>query len=191
MMSSTRDVLDRLLAEVLEGEVELAQHLVVDLARDADPAGRGQSLEAGGDVDAVAVDVVVLDDHVTEVDADAERDPLAVRHPVIALGHGALNLDRALDSVDHARELDQRAVAHQLYRAAAARCDRRLEQLAAVGFQAGERTGLVRAHEARVAGHIGGEDRRKSAVHGHGATALQVIAQGIGGAYILSRPARP
>ncbi len=42
-----RDVLDRLQALVLEAEIDLAQHLVAHLARDADAAGRRESLRAG------------------------------------------------------------------------------------------------------------------------------------------------
>jgi hypothetical protein len=41
----------------LEAEVELVADVVVDRARDADPAGLGETLEARRDVDAVAVDV--------------------------------------------------------------------------------------------------------------------------------------
>ena len=78
------------------------------------PPGSAQLLQAGGDVDAVAVDVLALDDHVAEVDADAERDALGLGHVPLALGHALLDRDRAGDRVDDAGELDQRAVAHQL-----------------------------------------------------------------------------
>ena len=52
------DVLQLMLAEVLEREFELAVHLVVDLGRDADAAWLGERLDARRDVDAVAVDPV-------------------------------------------------------------------------------------------------------------------------------------
>src|SRR6185436_17389654 len=42
----TRDVLDLLRAEVLEGEAQLVQHLIAHGPADADPAGFGQRLEA-------------------------------------------------------------------------------------------------------------------------------------------------
>jgi hypothetical protein len=72
------------------------------------------------------------------------------------------------DGGDRACELDQRAVAHQLHDTAAARRDRGIDQLAAVGFQPGERPRLVRAHETRIADHVGGEDGRQSALQAHG-----------------------
>ena len=62
------------LAHRLEAEVELVLDLVVDVAGDADAAGLGEAFEAGGDVDAVAEDVVGLDDDVADIDADAEAD---------------------------------------------------------------------------------------------------------------------
>jgi hypothetical protein len=79
------------LAHRLEREVELRLDLIVDVARDADTARLGEALEARRDVDAVAVDVVVLDDHVAEVDADAEPDTLLGRPVRFVLGHSALN----------------------------------------------------------------------------------------------------
>src|ERR1700704_906861 len=42
---------------------------------DADPAGFGERFEAGRDIDAVAVDVVGVDDDVAEIDAHAQLDP--------------------------------------------------------------------------------------------------------------------
>jgi hypothetical protein len=67
--------------------------------------------QTGGDVDAVAEDVVVLDDDVSEIDADAEMDPLAVGQLRVAVNHPALHLDSATDRVDDALKLDQHAVA--------------------------------------------------------------------------------
>ena len=43
--------------------------------RHRDAARLGDAFESRGDIDAVAEDIVVLDDHVAEVDADAEFDP--------------------------------------------------------------------------------------------------------------------
>src|SRR5205814_6159239 len=53
------DVLDLLLAEILEGEVELVAHLLVRRAAEADAAGLRQRFEPCGDVDPVAEDVVL------------------------------------------------------------------------------------------------------------------------------------
>jgi hypothetical protein len=47
---------------------------------------------------------VLLNDHVAEVDADAEPDPLLLRHLGLALGHAALDLHSAAHGVDNAME---------------------------------------------------------------------------------------
>jgi hypothetical protein len=86
----------------------------VDGARDADRARVSQAFEAPRDVHAIAIDVVVLDDHVAEVDADPERDALVRRALGLVLGHGALDLGGREHRAHCARELDQRAVAGQL-----------------------------------------------------------------------------
>ena len=52
------DVLDLLLAQILEAEIELVAHLVAHDPADADPARLGQRFEPRRDIDAVAVDVV-------------------------------------------------------------------------------------------------------------------------------------
>ena len=51
------DVLDLLLAQILEREIELVAHLVMHDPADTDAARLGQGFEPCGDIDAVAVDV--------------------------------------------------------------------------------------------------------------------------------------
>ena len=68
-----RDVLDLLLAGILEGEVELVAHLVAHDPADADPAGLRQGFEPGRDID-----------------ADAELDAALLGNAVIAQCHVAL-----------------------------------------------------------------------------------------------------
>ncbi len=70
----TGDVLQLLVAQIVEGKVEPAGGVLLDPGRDADPAGVGQGFEAGGDVDPVAENVAVLDNNVALVDPDAEFD---------------------------------------------------------------------------------------------------------------------
>jgi hypothetical protein len=58
------DVLDLPLVRILNCEIEL----VADHAADADPAGLGQAFVAGGDIDAVTIDVAVVLDDVAQID---------------------------------------------------------------------------------------------------------------------------
>ena len=160
------DVLDGLLAEILERDVEPVADLdlVAHRARHADAARLGQLLQTRGHVHAVAEDVVVLEDHVAEVDADAELDPAGRRHVGVAPRHAALDLDRALHRVGNALELDQQAVAGGLDDAAPVLGDRRVDQLEPVGLEARERAGLVGLHQPAVADHVGRQNRGQPAL---------------------------
>ena len=85
----------------------------------------GEPFQAGGDVDAVAEDVVVLDDDVAEVDADAELDARLVGRAAVAVGHAGLDGDGAAHRLDGAGEIDQQAIAGALDDAAAVGGDMR------------------------------------------------------------------
>src|SRR6266852_3322324 len=86
-----RDVLDRLLAEVLVAQCELIADLFMHFAGDADAARFGEALEAGGNVDTIAVDLPTLLHHVAQVDADPKL------HPPLRLPCRVFRLERALD----------------------------------------------------------------------------------------------
>ena len=62
-----------------EGDGDAAAHMLVDAVGDRDAARLGEPLDAGGDVDAVAKEVVAVDHHVAEIDADAQHDRRRVR----------------------------------------------------------------------------------------------------------------
>ena len=85
----------------------------------------------------------------------------------VALGHLALHLDRAAHRIDDAGELDQQAVAGGLDDAAAMLGDLGVDQFAPKRLQRGERALLVRAHQPRVAGDIGGENGGEAAGSWH------------------------
>jgi hypothetical protein len=67
------DVLHPLPAHRREGKLQPLAQLLPDLARDAHPTWLRQALEASRHIDAIAVDVLALDDDVAGVDADAKR----------------------------------------------------------------------------------------------------------------------
>jgi hypothetical protein len=76
----THDVLERLLADVFEGNVELARGILPDLRRDADAARLRQAFEPCRNVHTVPENVPILDYDVAHVNADAELDALVRRH---------------------------------------------------------------------------------------------------------------
>jgi hypothetical protein len=99
------------------------------------------------------VDVAVFDDHITEIDADAEDDPLVLRRLLVPLGHAVLHRHRASDRFDNARKLDQDAVTRRFDDSAPMLGNLRVDQVVAMGAQSGQRARLVLAHQAAVAGY--------------------------------------
>jgi hypothetical protein len=163
-LDRARDVLHCLLAAPLDLDRHLAAHLVGGRARDVDAAGLGQGLDAGGDIDAVAVYVVAIDDDVADIDADAEFDPMVGRCAGVALADLALDLYGAGHGIDGAGELDEGAVAHQFDHSPGMPGDRRIDDVAAQRLQPAERAGLIEAHQARIADHIGRQNGREPAL---------------------------
>src|SRR5437899_2286388 len=81
----------------------------------------------------------------------------------LAVDHPALHLGGAAHRIDNAGKFGEQAVAGRLDDATMVLCDLRIDQLPPCRLQAFERALLVLAHEPRIARHIGGEDRGKSA----------------------------
>jgi hypothetical protein len=119
------------------------------------------------DVHAVAVDVVALGDHIAQMHPDAKSEAPVFRHGSISCRHAALDLGRTFHRLDHAAELGQHAVAHELDDAAAVARDRGIDHLGAMRLQARQRAGFVQAHQPAVAGDIGSQDGGEAAFHGN------------------------
>jgi len=100
-----------LFAEIDEPDRQFASDLVAHRGRDANPAGLGNRLQPGGDVDRVAEQVCSLDDHVADMDADAEPHGFALGHARIFRGQSLLHRDGALHGIDGTGEIGDDAVA--------------------------------------------------------------------------------
>ena len=135
----------------------------MDRIGDEHPAGIGQGFDPRGDVDAVAIEIVALDDHVAEIDADAQFDAVVRRDACVPLGHRLLHRDGAAHRIDDAGKFNQQAVAGGLDDAAPVLRDLRIEKLAAQRLETIERALLVPPHQPRIPRHIGGQDRGKTA----------------------------
>src|SRR5712692_1001775 len=99
----------------------------MDCIRDADTAGVGEAFEAGGDLDAVAVDLLAIHHHIAEVHADAEfHSSLGWQVRVLSPESG-LNLDGALDGIHDAREFRENAVARGVDEAPVMLLDQRID----------------------------------------------------------------
>jgi hypothetical protein len=159
------DVLELLLADILKSQVEPIADIVADRLRDGYPSGFGDTFEPGRDIDAVAKNIIVIDDYVAKVDADAEFDTAVFGNPGIADRHIPLNFGGAFDRVYDAGEFDQHSVAGQLDDAPLMLRNGGVNELGPMSLEADERADLVRAHQAAISDYVGGKDRGKSAFH--------------------------
>jgi hypothetical protein len=150
--------------------------LVAHHSADADPAGLGQRLQSCCDVHAVTEDVLVLGNHVAEVDPEPELDPRRRRDSRVAIRHAPLHFHPASDGIDHARELRQEAVASVLDDAAAVLRDLGIDQHTEMSFEPLVRPLFIRPHQARIPRHVGGEDSGEAADRGH-------LSRGVRGLY--------
>jgi hypothetical protein len=162
------DVLELGRAEIADLEIEPRLDLPICLLGKTNGAGLANALQSRGDIDAVAHEVAVaLLDHVAEMNADAKLDALLGRQAGVALDHFLLHLDRAAHRVDHAAELDDRAVAGALDDAAAMGGYRGVDEIAAQAAKTRQGTILVGAGEPAISDDISDQDRREFAGLGH------------------------
>ena len=82
--------------------------------------------------------------------------------PALRSDHGVLHFDRAAHRVDHAAELDDRAVAGALDHPALVHGDGGIDQIAAQRPEPRERPLLVGAGEPRKADDVGSQNRRRA-----------------------------
>ena len=159
------DVLDPLLARELQCQAELALELVVGGTGDEHATGLAQLLQPCRDIDTVAEQIIPLDHHVAEIDADAEHDPSVGRHLGLTLGYALLDRHGARDGVDHRPELDDRPVAHQLDDAALVLGQERVDGRLAQPWYRGQRPHFVALDQPRIADDVGGQDRGEAPLH--------------------------
>ena len=159
------NVLDLLLPHRLKTEREFRFNLLRHLSGNADAARVGNLLEAGCDVDTVAMPVGSLHDHFAEVDSNANIDPLILRLAGVSLCHSSLDIDRALNCVDDAAELGQEAIAHELEDAAAMLRYRRFNEFVAVSLDPLKGLRFVPLHQAAVSDNVSGKNGGEFSLH--------------------------
>ncbi len=131
--------------------------LVAHRAGEANTARFCERLQPGGDVDAVTEQVWSLDDHVSEMDADAEPHLLAGRATLVFLFDGVLDRDGAFDGIDRTRKIGDKTVAGGIEDPAAVGGDQSIEDCP-VGLQPPQCADLVQPHQPAVLGNVGRKD---------------------------------
>ena len=123
--------------------------------RDVDAAGLSETLEARSHVYPVAIDLLALDHHVAEIDADAKLHAAFGRVVHIFRLERGLHFDGAIHRLDHAGKLGQHAVAGRINEAAVMLGNSGVEQVE-MGREGAQGRLFVLAHEAAVAENVGG-----------------------------------
>jgi hypothetical protein len=156
------DVLEALPPEVGHLKLQPRLDLPVGVLRQTDPSWLANPFEPGRDVHAVAHEIAVgLLDHVAKMNADAKLDTTFGRQAGVALDHAGLHFEGAAYGVDHAPELDDRAVAGALHDAPVMHRDDGVDEIAAKRSQARKDTILVRAREPTISDDVRDQDRSK------------------------------
>ena len=156
------DVLQAALAEIFEGDIELAANILAHALGDADTAGLGERLEPRRDIDALAPHVAAIDDNVADIEAHAELDPPFRLYVGVALGHAPLDGEGAAHGVHDARELRQDAVAGDAHDTAGVAGDGRGDKSVPIGSPLHERAMLVGTDKTAVAGNVRHQDCREA-----------------------------
>ncbi|MBB4189648.1 hypothetical protein GGE07_006344 [Sinorhizobium terangae] len=160
-----RDVLEVLVSSVFEGDVQPFPDKIAHSGRYGDSAWPCNPLQPRRDVHAVAEDVAILQDDVSQINADPELNAVIRRNWVISNDHRALYVDSTGYRFQNTLKLGENAIADELYDPAVVLCNLRVQELALVGHQRAERRGFVGLHEPTEANDVSGEDRCQSAVH--------------------------
>ena len=113
----------------------------MDGLRNADAAGIGNPLQARGEIDAIAEDVVaIINDDVADIDAGTKIESFERGGSQVALGHAQLHVDRAANRIDYARELHEQTVTGRLDDSTVMFSDLGVDQLPPVSLERGQGT---------------------------------------------------
>ena len=139
------------------------------------PPGSGDLLQPRRDIDAVPEDVVVVDDHIAEMNPHAKHQPFVGGHFDVALGHQALHAERGAHRMKRAGKFEQQPVAGGLDQPPAFFGKERIDRLA-MRLERRQRAELVRAHQPAVADDIGANNDAQTALDGRHKRGLLTIA---------------
>ena len=159
------NVLEGLRPKVVAGNLDLAPDLPIGVIRNADAARLCNAFKPCGDVDAVTENVVVIKNDVTDMDTDAEFDPLILRYGGVLLGNAALHFNRTSNRIDCAGKFNQHAVAGCLDDAASMGSYCGVNKGLSDRLEPGQRAFLVGTHQAAVTGDIRRQNCRQPSIN--------------------------
>src|SRR6266478_4123159 len=159
------DILQRLRTHILKGDFYLATNLPVSIVGNANTTRFCDPFETHRNVDPITKDIVVCDDYITDVNADAELDPLVLRHIGILFCQAALDFVGTSHGVDHTGELNESAVPGILDNASAMISDFWIKKRRSKHFQLCQRAFFVDPYQAARARDIRRQNSRQSPLY--------------------------
>ncbi len=127
------------------------------------PPRLGEALQPRGHVDPGPEESPVLCPDLAQVNADPELHPAVLGQQLVAPAERVLHLHRAVHGPHSARELGQEVVPGEVDQPPPLLAELKLH-LSAVGRHGADGGGFVLRHQARVADHVGREDRGEPAL---------------------------
>ena len=126
----------------------------MSIVGNANPTRFCDPFETHCNIDPVTKDIIVFDDNITDVNADAKFDPLVLRHIGILFRHAALDFVGTSHGVDHAGELNESAVPGILDDTSVMLSDFGIEKRLSESFQLRQRAFFVDPYQAARARDI-------------------------------------
>jgi len=120
----------------------------------ANPTRLCDPFETHCNIDPITKDIIVCDDNITDVNADAKFDPLVLRHIGISFRHAALDFVGASHGVDDAGEFNKGAVPCILDDTSVMFSDFGIEKCLSKSFQLHQRAFFVDPYQAARARDI-------------------------------------
>jgi hypothetical protein len=163
-MDRPRDILQNLLAGVLDVERYLIARVIKDRLRDTYATGFCDALKPRRDVNVIPKNIMRLGDYVADIHAHAESNAIVFRIADCKFLDAGLELYSSSNRFDRAGKLGQEPVSGVLDYTAAVFGDCWVDGLSQERSQSGMRCLFVVVHEPRIASHIGGQYRRQPAL---------------------------
>ena len=105
------DILDTMLAQIIECVVHPISQVIAHAAADAYPSRLGQSFETRGDIHAITENAAIFHHHIADIDADPKLHSPLCRQILIGAVERLLNGNCAVNGINDTGKLGQHAVA--------------------------------------------------------------------------------
>jgi hypothetical protein len=135
-----------LFACVLKSNVELTLNVLLHAARHADAARFGKTFQTRCDIDAIAEDIIAIENNIANIDADTKLNSLLILRSGIPFCHSLLNFDGTAQRIYNTAKFCQQTVTSAFHYPTAIFLDFWIKKLATMGFQANKCAFLVVAH---------------------------------------------